>query len=37
MEIPERAARRGAVDVALVLVLRDCGLRSANPAARWLE
>ena len=35
MEIPERAARRGAVDVALVL--RDCGLRRSEAAARWLE
>ena len=39
MEIPERAARRGAVDVVLVLVLvlRDCGLRRSEAAAPWLE
>ena len=37
MESREPSARRGAVDIALVLVLRDCGLRRAGPAARWLE
>ena len=32
MESPGRAARRGVVDIALVLVLRDCGLRRSEAA-----
>ena len=33
MESPGRAARRGVVDIALVLVLRDCGLRRSEAVA----
>ena len=34
MESREPSARRGMVDIALVLVLRDCGLRRSEAAAR---
>ena len=33
MENPGRAAQRGVVDIALVLILRDCGLRRSEAVA----